>query len=290
LLSYVSSIFLHPELIDGTPTLKVNHGSGTLVLQLPGNINGADRRWHRLDVRSNSKEVRFTLDRCSGATVMEREGLGSWLTTEDHSSCEVMGVTPNTDRHLNMSQVLQLGGVNEDIPYIYPQLQHKHFTGCIRNLIVDSKLYDLGSPADWQSSSPGCLTTDSSCVNMGYPSCGNRGRCHGEWGSFSCQCVAGYTGHQCEEEVPEYSFDGHSHVHYQLASVLPPRRTWVQVLIRTRKHSSVIVSLVSRDQSEYLRLEFLCFVLTYCLGPRNVSLVLPGSSFLFVTPHCASMY
>lgn len=43
-------------------------------------------------------------------------------------------------RHLNMSQVLQLGGVNEDIPYIYPQLQHKHFTGCIRNLIVDSKV------------------------------------------------------------------------------------------------------------------------------------------------------
>ncbi len=46
-------------------------------------------------------------------------------------------------RHLNMSYVLQLGGVNEDIPYIYPQLQHKHFTGCIRNLIVDSKVTHL---------------------------------------------------------------------------------------------------------------------------------------------------
>lgn len=44
------------------------------------------------------QEVRFTLDRCSGAAVMEMEGLGSWLTTEDHSSCEVAGVTPNTDR------------------------------------------------------------------------------------------------------------------------------------------------------------------------------------------------
>lgn len=45
------------------------------------------------------QEVRFTLDRCSGAAVMEMEGLGSWLTTEDHSSCEVTGVTPNTDRY-----------------------------------------------------------------------------------------------------------------------------------------------------------------------------------------------
>lgn len=56
-------------------------------------------------------------------------------------------------------------------------------------------------------------------------------------------------------EVPEYSFDGHSHVHYQLASPLPARRTWIQVLVRTRKHSSVLFSLISKEQSEYLRLE-----------------------------------
>ncbi|XP_054626385.1 neural-cadherin isoform X2 [Dunckerocampus dactyliophorus] len=269
--------FMALELIDGTPTLKINHGSGTVVLQLPGNVNVADRRWHRLDVRSNSKEVRFTLDRCAGAAVMEMEGLGSWLTTQDHSSCEVAGTTPNTDRHLNTSQVLQLGGVNEDIPYIYPQLQHKHFTGCVRNLMVDSKLYDLSSPADSQSSSPGCLTTDGSCVNMGYPSCGRHGRCHGEWGSFSCQCVPGYTGQQCEDEVPEYSFDGHSHVRYQLASPLPARRTAVQVLVRTRKHSSTVLSLSSTEQSEYLRLEIcqglLCVF--YNLGDGDYNLSIP---------------
>uniref|UniRef100_A0A8C2GD54 Si:ch211-186j3.6 n=1 Tax=Cyprinus carpio TaxID=7962 RepID=A0A8C2GD54_CYPCA len=187
--------FMAIELIDGTPTLKINHGSGTLVLQLPGNVNVADRRWHRLDVRSNSKVSVH---------------LGSWLTTEDHTSCEVTGVTPNMDKHLNMTQVLQLGGVNENLPYIYPQLQHKHFTGCIRNLIVDSKFYDLSSPADSSGSAPGCLMTDNSCVNMGFPSCGTRGRCHGEWGSFSCQCIPGYSGHQCEKGnytavVPKFS-------------------------------------------------------------------------------------
>lgn len=35
---------------------------------------------------------------------------------------------------------MQLGGVNENISYEYPQLQHKHYTGCIRNLLVDSKV------------------------------------------------------------------------------------------------------------------------------------------------------
>lgn len=49
-------LFVLPsELIGGTPSLKMNHGSGTLVLQLNNNIGVADRRWHRLDVRSNSK-------------------------------------------------------------------------------------------------------------------------------------------------------------------------------------------------------------------------------------------
>lgn len=48
------------------------------------------------------QEVRFTLDRCSGAAVMEMEGLGSWLTTEDHSACEVTGTTPNTDRYTHI--------------------------------------------------------------------------------------------------------------------------------------------------------------------------------------------
>ena len=65
-----------------------------------------------------------------------------------------------------------------------------------------SQFYDLGSPAESSGSSPGCVMTDSSCVNMGYPSCGPHGRCHGEWGSFSCQCLSGYTGHQCEQGTP----------------------------------------------------------------------------------------
>lgn len=60
-------------------------------------------------------------------------------------------------RYLNVSHVLQLGGVNEDIPYIYPQLQHKHFTGCIRNLVVDSKV-TRSRDTRWHAaiSAPGC--------------------------------------------------------------------------------------------------------------------------------------
>ncbi|KAJ3596033.1 hypothetical protein NHX12_002442 [Muraenolepis orangiensis] len=41
--------------------------------------------------------------------------------------------------------------------YGYPQLRSKHLTGCIGNLAVDSRLYDLGSPAEsFNSMTNGC--------------------------------------------------------------------------------------------------------------------------------------
>ncbi|XP_041123428.1 neural-cadherin [Polyodon spathula] len=270
--------FIAIELINGTPMLKINHGSGTLVLKLPSHVNTADRRWHRLDVRGNGKEVRLTLDHCSSAEVTEIEGLGNWLSSEDRSNCEVKGETPNHDRHLNVNQVLQLGGVKEILPYSYPQLQHKHFTGCIRNLIMDSKFYDLGSPAESLNSSPGCVVTDSNCVTMGYPSCGQRGKCQGEWGSFSCQCLPGFSGHQCEKVTPEYSFDGRSYIQYQLAASLPARKTQLQILIRTRKHSCIIMSMASKERDEYIRLEVFQGLLSvfYNLGDGDYGMKLPS--------------
>ncbi|XP_060892631.1 neural-cadherin-like [Labrus mixtus] len=266
------------ELIGGTPSLKVNHGSGTLVLQLTHNAGVADRRWHRLDVRSNSKEVRFTLDRCSTAIIMETEGVDSWAMTEDRSSCEIRGVTPNRDKYLNGSQVLQLGGINENMSYEYPQLQHKHFTGCIRNLLVDSKIYNLGSPAESAGTVQGCFPIDDHCTNMEtLPSCGRRGRCQGEWGSVGCLCDAGFTGPQCEKAAPEFSFDGRSHIQFQLLWSLPARQNRVQVGVRTRAPSGVILSLLSQEQNEYLRLEVIQGLLAvfYNLGDGDFNLTLP---------------
>nr|XP_057943554.1 neural-cadherin-like isoform X2 [Doryrhamphus excisus] len=182
--------FMAIELIGGTPSLKINHGSGTLVLHLINSIGLADRRWHRLDVRSNSKEVRFTLDRCSTAIVMETEGVESWAMTEDRSSCEIRGVTPNRDKFLNGSHVLQLGGVNVNTSYEYPQLRHKHYTGCIKNLRMDTKLFDLGSPAQSANSVPGCSFSDDLCSDTEQQA---------EPSSMSCRCVPGFTGPQCDQ-------------------------------------------------------------------------------------------
>uniref|UniRef100_I3JW58 Uncharacterized protein n=1 Tax=Oreochromis niloticus TaxID=8128 RepID=I3JW58_ORENI len=252
-----SEDYMAIELIGGTPSLKINHGSGTLVLQLTNNVGVADRRWHRLDVRSNSKEVRFTLDRCSTAIVMETEGVDSWAMTEDRSSCEIRGfLFCVRSRYFNGSHVLQLGGINENMSYEYPQLQHKHYTGCIRNLRVDSKLYDLGSPAESSNTLPGCTLIDDHCASLEQlSSCSKRGRCHGDWGSLSCLCEKGFTGPQCDQVAREFSFDGRSHIQFQLLWSLPARQTSVEVGVRTRAATGVILSLLSQEQNEYLRLE-----------------------------------
>lgn len=55
--------------------------------------------------------------------------------------------------------------------------------------------------------------------------------------------------------APEFSFDGRSYVQLQLEWSLPARNTRVQIGVRTRAGAGVILSLLSQEQSEYVRLE-----------------------------------
>uniref|UniRef100_A0A8C3RIH1 Neural-cadherin n=1 Tax=Chelydra serpentina TaxID=8475 RepID=A0A8C3RIH1_CHESE len=247
--------FMAIELSSGIPVLKINHGAGTETLHFPSHLNLTDKRWHRLEVRTNGQEVRFTLDHCSAAIVSEIEGIGKRLSTEDRTNCEVMGTIPQRGRYLDVIQVLQLGGVKESIPYSYPQLQHKHFTGCLRNFILDTQVYDLESPAESLNSSPGCALTDGSCETTGSSSCGIHGRCLGEWASFSCHCLPGYYGYRCDKVAKEYSFGPGSHIRYLLPVAVPARRTLLEVTVRTRQPNSVIMSMSSRAQDEHITLQ-----------------------------------
>ena len=62
------------------------------------------------------------------------------------------------------------------------------------------QLYDLGSPAESSNTVPGCSLIDDQCTNMEQPpSCGKRGLCHGERGSFGCLCEPGFTGPLCDQ-------------------------------------------------------------------------------------------
>lgn len=60
----------------------------------------------------------------------------------------------------------------------------------------------------------------------------------------------------CDWQVAaEFSFDGRSHIQFQLMWSLAARQTRVRVGVRTRAAAGVILSLLSQEQNEYLRLE-----------------------------------
>ncbi|XP_032557279.1 neural-cadherin-like isoform X2 [Chiroxiphia lanceolata] len=270
--------FIAIELSSGIPVLKMSHGSGFVVLQFPSHLNVADKKWHRLEVRTNGQDVRFTLDQCSAAVVSEIEGVGKWLSTEDRTNCEVFGSVPRRARYLNVNHVLQLGGVKESLPYSYPQLLHKHFSGCLRNFILDTQVYDLQSPAESLNSFPGCTLTDESCETMGSSSCGIHGRCLGDWGSFACQCLPGYHGYRCDKAAQEYTFEPGAHIRYQLPVSVSARRTLFQAMLRTRQPDSVITSMLSRGKDEHITLQLVqgLLVVSYNLGDGDYSVSLPS--------------
>lgn len=128
-------------------------------------------------------------------------------------------------RYLDVFQPLQLGGVKETSLH----RRYQGFKGCLRNLVVDSQVthsvtfidhftcllgkwaeilitvshpnpqvYDLASPGESVGSNAGCTPTDGVCVTAGSPSCGGHASCQAEWGSFSCECRPGFTGHKCD--------------------------------------------------------------------------------------------
>ncbi|XP_044151298.1 neural-cadherin-like [Bufo gargarizans] len=271
-----SEDFIAVELQNGSPCLAVNHGSGSLLLKFNKRPDVSDRQWHNLKILSNGKKVKMILDHCSEESLVNGPGASHGIHG-DRSWCEVSGETPGKKRFLNVYQPLQLGGVKLFPDGIHPSLHFKGFTGCIRNLQVDSKVYDLEQPVDSENSAAGCSAIDDHCRVTGSPPCGGHGFCISEWNSAKCDCNPGFAGEHCDTALQEWSFERGSWVHFVIHHLLSPHTTHIQLLLRTRTSSSTILHLVSKDRSSFLRLEVAegHFAIRFNFGERNLVIRLP---------------
>lgn len=71
-------------------------------------------------------------------------------------------------------------------------------SGLYSTIPFAAQVYDLASPGESVDAAPGCRLTDGVCMTAAGPSCGAQASCLADWGSFSCECHPGYSGHKCD--------------------------------------------------------------------------------------------
>ncbi|XP_044280259.1 neural-cadherin-like [Varanus komodoensis] len=268
--------FIALELSEGVPSLTLNHGSGALFLRLSEKVNVADRHWHNIKIINDGKKVQLILDHCVNVSLTNDNSILEKVSKVDQSACKVSSETPGNERFLNVYQPLQLGGVKKAQPYHTSQKHFRGFIGCIRNLVIDSQLYNLEHPAESLNSAPGCSLTDGLCQKARQPSCGIHGKCISDWGSFNCDCFSGYTGSRCDKVLPEWTFGKDSWIHYELKTVFNTYITHAHLAVRTRMSYSTLLSMASSDGSGYIRVEVFGghFGVSFNLGEKDYNLQL----------------
>ncbi|KAM9308429.1 neural-cadherin-like [Gastrophryne carolinensis] len=282
--------FIALELHNGSLFMAINHGSGSIALRFTEKQNVSDQHWHHVKIISDGKRVKMTLDNCSEDHV--NKDIDGILTYR--SWCEVSGETPGDKRYLDVYQPLQLGGVKTLPGDIHPSLFFKGFTGCIRNLQVDSKVYDLEEPLESINSASGCGAMDEQCRATGAPPCGGHGSCISESTSAKCNCHPGYSGEHCDSGecicmlmactcvthlsvLQEWNFEKESWIHYMIHQPLSLYHTNIQLMLRTRTSSGCLLHLTSRDSSSFLKLEITAglFAVSFNFGERSHVIKLP---------------
>lgn len=121
----------------------------------------------------------------------------------DRSFCEAGGTIPPFNEYLNVNGPLQLGGIaHEPLAYNW---KYRHtrsrFNGCIKDVIHNSKLYDLASPGRSVDSQIGCPAVDEKCeINNHIPYC-LHGQCVATFSNRKCICDPGWHGTRCTERM-----------------------------------------------------------------------------------------
>ncbi|KAG8223170.1 hypothetical protein J437_LFUL000336 [Ladona fulva] len=275
------SDFISVELERGQPRVLVDFGSGTLELRVRTKKALDDGEWHRLDIFWDTENVRVVVDYCKSADVTELED-GSPPEFEGNS-CQAEGTVPPFAEYLNVNAPLQLGGL-----YVESGLDPAHFRwqsmplgkpfdGCIRNVVHNSKLYDLAHPGLSRHSVAGCPPVEEMChgsigggdgggsstgvsghsVGSGGAGlrCWERGTCVGSFGEGRCECQPGWTGPHCSVATIPTTFRPQSYVKYALSFEPDRFSTSIQLRFRTREEHGELFRVSDQHNREYGILE-----------------------------------
>ncbi|XP_068233350.1 neural-cadherin-like [Palaemon carinicauda] len=271
----VTKDFIALEITNGKLRFLINFGSGTLQLKVNSTRALNDGKWHKADIFWNKETARIVVDQCADALVLENTRNMDQST--NISSCQAHGKIPPFHEYLNVNSPLQVGGMaqqphflssvynGDEIPLGHP------FQGCIRNLMVNSYMYDLANPGLQTNSRNGCSYFEKSChKNASQSGCGPNGICDGSITDPFCLCKPGWTGTYCEEPTVPAFFEAQSYVKYSLSFKPNAFHKTIQLRFRTWANKGDLVRITNQLSQKHEILEIKDKNLQYCFT-SNIS-------------------
>lgn len=146
--------FMSLEIDRGYARLLVDYGSGTVSVE-QRQIKLTDGKPHRVDILWSKTSIELKVDNCQ------------------MSSCLALTTPQGPNEFLNVNGPLQLGGTVVNLNEIASSMNWtrrpttQNFAGCIRNLTVNDKTYNLGEPSDSRDVDPGCSRGIARAVSFG---------------------------------------------------------------------------------------------------------------------------
>ncbi|XP_013792509.2 pikachurin-like, partial [Limulus polyphemus] len=226
--------FMSISLVDGFVEFRFDLGSGPAVIRSPTSVQMD--KWHTLFV--------------------SRTGRNGVLEVDDQPRVE--GTSQGAFTQLSLPLNLYLGGVPDLNDVAQLSGITASFSGCILEVILDNKPVKLLEDA---LSGLNVANCEHECVSK---PCQNHGTCVPKIDSYTCHCLLGFAGTNCQQEVTEMiaqpMFSGNSYLLYLEDDIM--KRVWgtkfdINFRLRTYSSEGLVVWAGEKDMSsssDYLAL------------------------------------
>ncbi|XP_038114556.1 DE-cadherin [Culex quinquefasciatus] len=148
--------FLALELVKGLPVLLLDYGTGTIRIEHKHRY--PQGRPFTVEIVLQPQTVEMIVDNCKLST------------------CMSLDAPKGPNESLNVNAPLQLGGAAVNLESLGSMFnwtyvpQSKGFTGCLRNLTINDRTYNLGAPSLAKNHDPGCHRSVAVAVSFGIDS------------------------------------------------------------------------------------------------------------------------